>query len=369
MSEGSVAFAVVVLVAAAVVLLMVRRARARRAGGTPRTQFGPPLIARILFFVSGCLGFAALWNLGKANSLDAGLAFAFVAFCALLPGLLGGLISYVHGKRQQTIRDLRADTVLAKLRQGEPCQYSLYLRAFETTRQLPQDVGLNPMETRGGGMPFEDVETLLARAMEGTAPLIALGRPGEQQGAGRVETTEEEWKDVFSLLASHAKVLILLPSANPGTRHEIGWISTQQFWAKTVLLMPQRRGSPDVKEPDRGDSVASETHWEAVRSNLKEIGLELPQYRRCGIVFKLDTRGHVKLFQPLGPHKIQEIIFKVVNDVGLAPPEPHLIECGNCGYCERWAESSMVLACSFCGASVFDQVAQIDERRKAERLA
>jgi hypothetical protein len=32
---------------------------------------------------------------------------------------------------------------------------------------------------------FDDLETLLAMSLDSHAPLIALGRPGEQVGAGR----------------------------------------------------------------------------------------------------------------------------------------------------------------------------------------
>jgi len=62
-----------------------------------------------------------------------------------------------------------------------------------------------------------DFERLLAIAVDSYAPLIALGRPGEQVGAGRILTTEERWQEDFRKLAEAARLILLMPSAHPGT--------------------------------------------------------------------------------------------------------------------------------------------------------
>ena len=131
-------------------------------------------------------------------------------------GAVGTLIARVHRKRHQAIRDRRASLILKKLEMGETVEFPLYLRAFATTGKLLQETDHHSFEARYRPV-FDDMEEALAKAFEETAPMVALGLPGEHIGAGRVATTEESWRDIFVRLALNAKVLLLLPSARPGT--------------------------------------------------------------------------------------------------------------------------------------------------------
>jgi hypothetical protein len=86
---------------------------------------------------------------------------------------------------------------------------------------------------------FGDFETELADVVASQAPLVALGYPGEQIGAGRIETGDDEWQGTFKQLAARAVAIILVPSLHCGTRAEIDAIlSTPEWLAKTMFFIP-----------------------------------------------------------------------------------------------------------------------------------
>jgi hypothetical protein len=174
--------------------------------------------------------------------------------------------SWVREKVQQSdqrLRDQRAVQIYDKLKASKPGQrappYSLYLRPFTSTGHaripLRSDVykrGVLAGPTPGIWDPelgqttrykryvtFGDFETELAKLVEPQAPLIALGRTGEQIGAGRIESDDKDWRVDFELLAEHAKVIFLVPSPHEGTQWEIKSIlNDAKLLSKTVLFVP-----------------------------------------------------------------------------------------------------------------------------------
>jgi hypothetical protein len=188
----------------------------------------------------------------------------------------------------------------------------MYLRPFATTGKLPAPVKVS-LEARGSWKLSEDMETFLAAAMEDSAPLVALGSPGEQIGAGRVATSDKNWKAVFERLASHAKVLFMLPGGTLGTQAEIDWIGQRLLWHKVIWLMP-------------GEDVSTEWAklWEDMRSEVRQRGLDLPRYQKCGMVFKMTERGKLGLFQPYGKKALGQIVAELMDGVGLEPTGENL---------------------------------------------
>jgi hypothetical protein len=353
---------VLVLVAAIVcvaIVGVVNHARQRSKGDLPRTRFGVPISARILFILGGGIPFAAAMQAPRMN-FETDVAIGVTVIFGLIGMMLGGagaLIMRYHRKRQQTIRDRRALFILKKLETGETLDFSLYLRAFATTGKLPQAANHHPYEARYRPV-FDDMEEALAKAMEPSAPMVALGLPGEHIGGGRIETTEESWRESFERLASSAKVLLLLPSARPGTLHEIGWIDERGLWPKTVLFMPQQASGWEWKTEELA------TQWSATQRELAEAGFIIPDYRKCGMLFRMDASRQITLYRPQGRNKIEDILPEFVEGGGLKRDERELIACPECGYCERWDESSMISNCHFCRTSVFDQITEIEQRRK-----
>jgi hypothetical protein len=139
--------------------------------------------------------------------------------------------------------------------------YCLYLRAFDTTQRVkiivkawtqrrgPSDPDLIGMvNIKGFGRTsvyrryavWGDLETLLADRLERLgAPLVALGRPGEQVGAGRVVSTGESWRRDVQQLADGARALLVLPATSVGTTWEIDYIlGRPDLLRKSCFLIP-----------------------------------------------------------------------------------------------------------------------------------
>lgn len=86
---------------------------------------------------------------------------------------------------------------------------------------------------------WADLETILSMALEPTFRLVALGRPGEQVGAGRIPSTNETWKDNFLALARNAQGIFILPSQRKGTKWELDQIwQSEELLGKTIFLVP-----------------------------------------------------------------------------------------------------------------------------------
>lgn len=303
-----------------------------------QTRYGPPRLSRILYFLSGGLVFATLMQskeiVHEWSDLPV-LLLVVVVFSSL--GWGGWLISRGSQKRQHKLRDQRAEAILYELKAERECAYCVYLRGFKAEGKILALMTRNDFELRGNPEPFQNMEVLVAQAMEPIAPLIALGHRGEQMGAGRVETAEEEWEHDFHLLAAHAKFLFLLPGETSGVVQEIKWIRDQKIWGRLLLLMPQE---------DR--SIKWSERWGALRATIAKEGLDLPEYRACGLIFKLGQTGRMELFQPvkLGYKDLGQMLVELAGGKGMTPDD-NLIQCPSCGYCERRSGPGKI-TCQFC---------------------
>jgi hypothetical protein len=235
---------------------------------------------------------------GKAtgkNDMDFFQWITAILTCFVM-GIVTNSIDRFFLYRQQRFRDKRALEIFSAVKAGKPAIYSLYLRGFGTTGHLHFGKGgkarledrLQDLEIRGGQNAFSDLETLITEAMEYFAPMIALGRPGEQLGAGRVETEEENWIEDFQLLALHAKTLVLFPIATEGTLREVEFIVKHGFWPKTIILMPTENPSANW-----------DLQWDYMKRKAEEFGLDFPVYQSGGMVFKIGQQGSPEDFQSL----------------------------------------------------------------------
>ena len=151
--------------------------------------------------------------------------------------------------RVQRLRDQRAARTLAALQEGRSAPYgaySIWLRPFTSTGRCWVTVrsgkagGRNdPAYLVGYRVVVGDLETMLAAMMEPVAPVIALGRSGEQVGAGRIDVPEERWQEAFTVLARSARAIFLLPSEREGTHWEIDFlIGEPELLDRTVFVVP-----------------------------------------------------------------------------------------------------------------------------------
>jgi hypothetical protein len=205
--------------------------------------------------------------------------------------LAGRLLTALADSRQQAGRDRRASALFASLVDNESGEehvepYALYLRPFSTTGRMivsnPKMRWLPVLPSYFATEETLEFETLLAEALAPDLPLIALGRPGEHIGAGRLAVADEEWQDVFQRLIQHASWIVMIPNDEGETRWEIEQLVTQGLLHKTLFIMPPMLRS---RQPDAAD------YWEKVRSGLAGLSLQLPRYNNAGQLFRLGQAG------------------------------------------------------------------------------
>lgn len=276
------------------------------------TEFGNGLAARLVFMFGSSIAFAIVYATSRQLSSDLpwGTKAAALAISTLVMGLStlwGRHLAQRHKAKNQGIRDQRGAVLFAQTQDGEVGDFSLYLRAFETTGRSPQE----HLGADGGGLPgfdvrsedeqFLDFETALAEAMEPNAPLVALGLRGEHVGAGRIEVAEDRWQEALKSLAQRAMVIFLLPSGRPGTRWEIESVQSRGLLWKTIFIMPPSpsRGFFAGLAPNKRKVVQWEDAWEVTLSQIHDLDLQLPEYSPTGRMFLLSSDGQIEFEEGL----------------------------------------------------------------------
>jgi len=157
-----------------------------------------------------------------------------------------------------------------------PSEFGLYLRAFMTTDKLH----LNGI----------DLETILAYSIAPTLPLLALGKPGEHIGAGRIQTTNEHWQEEILRLMDAARLILIIPSHRTGTLWEIDTLCKLGYFKKTIFIMP-----PELTFHDGKYSK----DWEKTVTAAQEVSVEFPSHIAEGVFFRLGENGDFEDFAPL----------------------------------------------------------------------
>jgi len=164
-----------------------------------------------------------------------------------------------------------------------PTDFGLYLRAFMTTDKLP--------------IKGFDFETMLAYSIAPTLPLVALGKPGEHLGAGRIRTTDEYWRDEILRLMEAARLILIIPSYRPGTLWEISTLREKGFFPKTIFIMP-----PELNF--HGDKYSKD--WQQTVDAAQEKGVEFPFHVPSGLFFRLSPDGELEDYAPCLPEEFMK---------------------------------------------------------------
>ena len=296
------------------------------ASNTRAARFARALLRGVVLAIS----YLAIWT--GTTLLAAPVAAAVTPEAALwvqkllheLGGTLGTValgaaclgLGVVLRKRVMTLRqaenDRTAQSTMAALR-ADPAAtvppFVLYLRAFETTGRMHVPLYLRLRKLSMGIYQLEtnDVESYISHAVRKVAPLIALGRPGEAVGAGRIVTGDSEWeRDVLELMR-RARGILLVPSSRPGTLWEIETLKRENLLHKVVFVMPPRsKGGLDTRE-----------RWDMARQVLASLGLEAPEYEPHGLLFEVDHVGKVSNVEPLllnSARQVRKSLQRILSD-------------------------------------------------------
>jgi hypothetical protein len=274
----------------------------------------------------------SLWAITASALITA----ALVAPVWLLPfgwgwGLAAGIILWVASQHlrprftwtqwveEQRYRDRQAERAFQRLRAGKPTsKFLLYLRPFEITgavRLYNQESlqkakrGLRDTEFRSAENPQArmvekpilafptlhliggersndddnpDFEALLENGARGIAPMLALGRPGEALGTGRIllgEEEEDDWRTAIKALGARAAGFIVAPALNAGTRWELEWLKSEHSFRNCIFIMPGAQPGFD-----------GASHWAKLRGELTSV-MPLPRFAGPPALFCYDANG------------------------------------------------------------------------------
>jgi hypothetical protein len=222
--------------------------------------------------------------------------------------LAGGGLFGLFDRVRQLVSDRLARIAFIKVVHGKPEVFTLYLRAFDTTGQVrtaPKrslfwrmgqvakfvlySVFVGPFSGAAGRdrafvRMFVDrrSQTELEHAIWddyrlGT-PLLALGNSDGKFGAGKIATTDEDWKETAILLVEKSRAIICLPDDNTGTLWELGLLKQTGAISKTVFVMPSLQATPERIR-------SYETEWNHMVTLAAQQELILPSYRSEGMFF------------------------------------------------------------------------------------
>ncbi len=258
----------------------VLRGITRRAG-RPQTAramefvFQGLTLAGLIAIMVGLVLFAL-----SRQGVDAAVVLAILAGAIAAAGWLA-VLSTLADLSGQHARDLRAKEILDALQSGrEPPPFTLYLRPFAATDMIDDIVMESVSSVFRGPLIVTstrlELEQQIERAARPLGQLVALGKPLEHVGAGRIEVKDEGWQDVVRKLFAHARLIVLLPSSRLGTRWEIDQLLSSSMIERTVIVDP-----PNPRNI-RSRRYQQSAEWREVRAAFARKGYEIPQDSTAG---------------------------------------------------------------------------------------
>ena len=227
------------------------------------------------------------------------------AVSLLLCGLITITLMIIRKLEMKISKRHRSDNAVRildeiKSSKNSPSPFCLYIRSFFTTNALmaqyeKREVYGNVSEISMMGIkPSEplDVEFVLSEAVSFIGPLIALGEPEELLGAGRIKTTEEEWKEDIILMMEYAELIVVIPTERKGILWEIEQIIKHGYLDKTVWIMPQKQKYKSIVTlTSNVKYIDIENEWNIARKAFMNMNISLPPFNSSGEIFRVDQMG------------------------------------------------------------------------------
>ena len=218
------------------------------------------------------------------------------------------------------LRRVAVQTPDAPTQRNTP-KFSLYLRPFDSTNELPVQFDHGRHTIIGERI---DLENILRLSLARKSLFIAIGRPDDDIiGADRIEGTDD-WRLTVADLIGRAERIFVLPSHHDGTLWEIAWLVKNRRLANCIWIMPEcvfRKGTQLVVTPlsinwfqSQGNQTVLEKakmEWSQAANAVKTYGVHLPAYQEQGLLFKLNDAGQVVASEPLNLRNTLRRVSKV----------------------------------------------------------
>jgi hypothetical protein len=249
----------------------------RSSGDWPPVGFRRTVIAKVLYVMSCYMAVLLASDLVAFNRIHVGRIAVLAAACIAA--------ALVWGRGVAVFRQSLRDHLAGKILRNEEKGFVLLLRPFQTIgklearvhKPLSLDEVLDPV-TSQPNRRGTDMETHICAALDGTA-VLALGWNQPIVGAGKVQTSDENWFEVFVDLATRAGTILLLPLGGVGTTREVTWLMESRCISKVVFVCPQSNSQSAVA-----------AGWEQTRKFLRSRGdIQLPPFTETGGLFRFAT--------------------------------------------------------------------------------
>ena len=247
------------------------------------------------------------------------ICFPFLAVLFFGAIRLNGKKEKEFNASYQARRDEAAIKLFYAVRSGDVQKFAVFLRPFYTTDKIKQTQMFMVPQWSGGkmimrpAMRMSELEPTIIEAFGNTMPVVALGKPGETFGIGRILVDDDSWQSAASELMRDSFLIICVPSSRPGSKWELDQIIRTDYRTKTVFIMPPE---------SLGGWKQLEEDWDLLRQQEVANGIAIPKYRRTGLLFSIDTNGQCVTedlhFFPEG--SLQQAITRLNSPVGTPKP-------------------------------------------------
>jgi hypothetical protein len=221
-----------------------------------------------------------------------------VGFLIILAGAIAFAFAKTFGQR---VDDIKAKRLFASLSDLDSLQstsspkrkYILYLRPFDSTRQIAEIVK-NKNATVGTAAGTYELEAQLRKACRNWMPVLGLGRSLEMiGGVSRIELSDDDWQGAALTLIQNASLIVLVPVENPGTLWELEQILLGAPKRRTVFVNEYEGWTPD------GSPFVQRDDWSRLSGLFEAHGLSLPAFDNLGRLVFFGTSSKPVLTAPL----------------------------------------------------------------------
>lgn len=270
----------------------------------------------VLFFSAPFEALMILLALADTYGSEVGLFIVGITASVFLFTLLVTLSLTQIDRFRQKAEDRLARIAFIELASGASVRFSLYLRAFDTTGQIRSGSGNSFLSRYRAVVSYlaseiwasirdskedrsesysqlfvsrrnhAEIEAAISHDIRSEMPLVALGMHDNRDGAGKVSTTDEHWKDTVTLLINKAERIFCVPDDNPGTLWEVKQLKFLGALDRTVFIMPSSKMLPDRH-------ASFPTDWAHMAESVRNEGLHFPDYDPAGGFFGTNGEGIV----------------------------------------------------------------------------
>jgi len=146
----------------------------------------------------------------------------------------------------------------------------------------------------------------IASHVRSHGPVVAIGRARRGLAAAvrvdvlMLEPRDDDWFEVFEILASASRAILLLPGESVSVTKEFQSLRSKGLLTRLVIVMPPFRrlvmGRWRLRMPFTDDHLdLLRSGWETAREHFeRDVGISLPPYDPRGLAFGLDPEGRAR---------------------------------------------------------------------------